>query len=1063
MSESPEQLDHAQFREQIAAALAGGLSAAERSAFDAHAATCEACAAELAANRKAEEQMTMWFATAQPVAGFEDRVIQRLRFAGSRRLPFRLPTIHPAIQKAATGVAVAVVLAGFGYVATQVVNPRDRYSSAVNSNSVQIDGLVADATTQPSRAFRSSMRQEDSISRQKSAAYSYQIPFAGTTAVGSGWKFNYASDGGFAVSGDVKPGAASGNGVVNGTSSVRFGVEPQARAANGGNLYWDTNGRDDYSSKSITSYYAAVGGAPGAKPAPAPVAEAEKSHEMGDKEVPALVAPGQAAAPTNGPVAGKPVSSGSELYKKDVRWFEPTLLGTLAQQKQPVVAGVELKVADDVSQVVKDIDADGAKNLAEGRPPEVVIQREQEQKQFPLLSPPAVAAVPAPAEVKPPEPKPPEPPANPASQRKVIRNGSLEFEVDRFDAAYAQVSKLTTEAGGYVGTTDSEKLPNGKVKGTVTVRVPPDRLDTLVLQLRGIGDLKSQKLEAQDVSKQYSDMESQLKAARAMEERLIAIIKEGKGQIKDLLAAEKELGNWRTKIEQLVGEMKFYDNQVALSTLHIALYERDIKTPATAYETETMDAGVETEDVEKARASALKAIEEAKGRVIQSDMKRYDAGQFGATIVAEVPADTAGPLLDRLKQLGTMARLDVQRKQTAADNAGPAPLRVEKRNTRLNLSLYNLANVAPRQTTTLNIAADDVEAAYKTVIARVTKAGGRIVTSNLSRNKPEATTGTISFEVPTAESDGVATDVRAAGEVMKLSLSENPDVQNVTTAKRGFSLSLMSSASVAPRETATLQIAATDVVAARDKIAQAAKSGGARVLASQLNQNDQQNVNATLELDIRRDALAAVDKAIADSGQTISRVITRSSDTENTLDSRVRVQLTLGPAEKLPPREMTTMSVELSDVEAAMGDLQALAKESGGRAIDSNLSKDREGRSTAHVVVDVPLDKARDVIAHARQLGAVRTIESGKNEQVPVGPLSKARIDITFGNAEAIVSPENGVFATIRRGLSTSFAGLMWSLQLIVIGLCFVLPWALIVVVGWRVIKRRKKLVASAS
>src|SRR5205823_4077553 len=187
---------------------------------------------------------------------------------------------------------------------------------------------------------------------------------------------------------------------------------------------------------------------------------------------------------------------------------------------------------------------------------------------------------------------------------------------------FAQVVKLTNEAGGYVGTTDSEKLPNGKVKGTVSVRVPPDRLDTLVLQLRGIGDLKSQKLEAQDVSKHYSDMDSELRAARAMEERLLNIVKEGKGQIKDLLAAEKELGNWRTKIEQLVGEMKYYDNLVSLSTLNITLYERDMRTPATAYETEQIDTGVEADDVEKARAAALKAIEDAKGRVIQSDLNR---------------------------------------------------------------------------------------------------------------------------------------------------------------------------------------------------------------------------------------------------------------------------------------------------------------------------------------------------------------------------------------------------------------------------------------------------------
>ena len=54
-------------------------------------------------------------------------------------------------------------------------------------------------------------------------------------------------------------------------------------------------------------------------------------------------------------------------------------------------------------------------------------------------------------------------------------------------------------------------------------------------------------------------------------------------------------------------------------------------------------------------------------------------------------------------------------------------MRVEKRDTRFNLSIYNLANVAPRQTATLNLAADDVEMAYQAILHRVAKAGGRIV------------------------------------------------------------------------------------------------------------------------------------------------------------------------------------------------------------------------------------------------------------------------------------------------------------------------------------------------
>ena len=305
------------------------------------------------------------------------------------------------------------------------------------------------------------------------------------------------------------------------------------------------------------------------------------------------------------------------------------------------------------------------------------------------------------------------------------------------------------------------------------------------------------------------------------------------------------------------------------------------------------------------------------------------------------------------------------------------------------------------------------------------------------------------------------TDVRAAGETMKLDVNDNPDVQNVTTAKRGFSVALASTAVVVPRETETMQVAAVNVKDARDKVLAAANAAGpaARVLQSQLNENDQQNVTATIELDVKRgDALAAVEKAIADAGQIISRAVARSIDTEKTLDSKVHLQLTLGAAEKLPPREMTRMRVELSDVEAAMGDIQASAQQAGGRVVESNLSSDTQGRSEAHVIVEVPLDKSGELVGRAKGLGAVRAIDSARNPQIPAGPLARARVDVTFGNGQALVGPDKGLWASIRSGLSTSLAGLAYSVRLIVIGLCFVLPWALILFAGWRLWKRRRTI-----
>src|SRR5262249_17454644 len=125
MSEQSNPIDHATFREQIAAALAGGLTTEEQSAFDAHAAACEACAAELKLARDEEERMTALFASPRPMAGFEDRIIQRLRLGRESRLNWR-PNwrIHPAVGKAVAGVAAAIVLAGAGYTVTRMLDDR---------------------------------------------------------------------------------------------------------------------------------------------------------------------------------------------------------------------------------------------------------------------------------------------------------------------------------------------------------------------------------------------------------------------------------------------------------------------------------------------------------------------------------------------------------------------------------------------------------------------------------------------------------------------------------------------------------------------------------------------------------------------------------------------------------------------------------------------------------------------------------------------------------------------------------------------------------------------------
>ena len=673
----------------------------------------------------------------------------------------------------------------------------------------------------------------------------------------------------------------------------------------------------------------------------------------------------------------------------------------------------------------------------------------------------AQPAKPKPEPAKPVDPTATVPPIQQQMQRKIIRNGQMEFEVDSFDSSFMQLGKIVGEEGGYISSTDSEKLTNGKVKGTVTLRVPPDHLDVLVLKLRGLGDLKNQRIAAQDITKQFTDLESGLRASRTMETRLLEIIKNGKGEVKDLVEAEKQLGTYREKIEQIEGELRYYSNLVSLSTLNVTLLERDIKSPTAAFETEQVQAGIEVEDVEKARADALKAIDEAKGRVIESNLKKLDAGQLTATIVAEMTPEAAGPFTDRLKQLGRVARLEADRKQTTQGGVGaPVGLKMERKATRFNVSLYNLANIAPRETVNLTLAAEDVEKAYKAILDAMRGEIGRVVSSTLTRPKLDQATGALLLEVRGEQAAALDAAIRGLGDVMTLSVTESPDQNNVTRAKRGYNITLVSSAQVPPRETQTLQVVAKGVPATYARLLAVLQDGKrpSRILLSQLNEQDRQNITGQIEADVPRAAVGLVEAALAGGDSDVySRNVSRANDAQNTLDTKVRLTMTLVAADRLPPRESTKIAVEVGDVEKTLADVIATADASGGRTVKRQLSKSQNGRIAAQAIIDVPLASASATADKLRGLGTVRLFEASKDPQIPDSPLARARFDLTLGDAAPIVSAEDGVGASLRKGLQTSINGLTFSLMLIVVGVCLVGPFALLIWGGWKFYRREKK------
>jgi hypothetical protein len=78
----------------------------------------------------------------------------------------------------------------------------------------------------------------------------------------------------------------------------------------------------------------------------------------------------------------------------------------------------------------------------------------------------------------------------PADNRKLIRNAQLDLEVANYDAAVQRLTALAAEEHGFVATQNSAKLPNGKLQGTVVIKVLPENLDR-ASKGAGLGELKT--------------------------------------------------------------------------------------------------------------------------------------------------------------------------------------------------------------------------------------------------------------------------------------------------------------------------------------------------------------------------------------------------------------------------------------------------------------------------------------------------------------------------------------------------------------------------------------------
>jgi Domain of unknown function (DUF4349) len=174
-----------------------------------------------------------------------------------------------------------------------------------------------------------------------------------------------------------------------------------------------------------------------------------------------------------------------------------------------------------------------------------------------------------------------EQPAQPEAQtRLIIRNATLGLTVDDPAAKLDQISALAGEMGGWVvssnistnGTGENQRVSSANI----VLRVDANRLDETLARIKdGVGTVNSENISGQDVTAQYIDMRSRVTNLEAAERQLQSILADAR-RTEDVLIVFNELTRTRGEIESIRGQMQFYEQAAAYSSVNVTLYPTPI-------------------------------------------------------------------------------------------------------------------------------------------------------------------------------------------------------------------------------------------------------------------------------------------------------------------------------------------------------------------------------------------------------------------------------------------------------------------------------------------------------
>ncbi len=163
--------------------------------------------------------------------------------------------------------------------------------------------------------------------------------------------------------------------------------------------------------------------------------------------------------------------------------------------------------------------------------------------------------------------------SSPALNRKMIYKADVRMEVESYTASRAGLTKLVTQYQGYI-LSSSEYESKDEKGASIVIRIPQKGFDPFINKLDDLAvKIPHRSIEGTDVTEEYVDLGSRLKAKQAVETRLLEFMSKAQ-KTEDLLKISGDLATVQEEIERIKGRMRYLDENVAYSTITLDVVEK---------------------------------------------------------------------------------------------------------------------------------------------------------------------------------------------------------------------------------------------------------------------------------------------------------------------------------------------------------------------------------------------------------------------------------------------------------------------------------------------------------